>query len=309
MRAQLNAGQDDPEDPDDPWRDPGALPSSGAPSASAVWASLVSNRTVTAAVGGPGTRALLGERRWPRAGLSSRRLRFAVGVALALFVPASLPTNAAPGDPPNPIVTASPASGEVSAPEVINATTGAAGLAERIQVIASADGIELLASSAATRMVGYHQAGSRRALALHPRGVPRTNRNVGRYRAPAPTPGVDYAILWNRHRGTHPTSAVDVAMAPGHPVPSPVSGTVERVRPYALYGRHPDLMVTIVPDGAPDRRVVVMHLDVTTVRPGDRVVGGHTTIAKRARRLPFPSQIDSFAGPGSVHIHAEIRVR
>lgn len=301
---------------------PGAreTPVSREPRSSSSWASLGTDRPFRAvpaaglreepAHASPGTGVSSAKKPLSQAPRSPRRALFALGVGLLLFVPASIPARSAPtGEVSNSLLTAVHASGESSTPNATSVASTSAGLLERIEVISSADGVELVTSSVATRMVGYHQAGSRRALALHPRGSPITNRNVGRYAAPPPTPGLDYAILWNRHRGTHPTSAADLAMVPGHPVPSPVSGTVTRVRPYALYGRYPDLMVTIVPDGAPDRKVVVMHLDVTTVKVGDRVVAGHTPIAKRARRLPFPSQIDKLAGPGTVHVHTEIRVR
>lgn len=322
MRAQHDAGT---ERAGSSWG-PGTIPSSREPSSSTTWASLGAGRLIRAAATAeraPAVSRLRGGpvRAFPRTGISRgkqpvsriprspRHALFALSVGLLLFVPASIPSSAPADGASSSLLTAIHASGESSTPNATTVTSTSAGLLERIEVIASADGIELVTSSATTRMVGYHQAGSRRALALHPRGSPISNRNVGRYAAPPPTPGLDYAILWNRHRGTHPTSAVDLAMAPGHPVPSPVSGTVARVKPYALYGRYPDLMVTIVPDGAPDRRVVVMHLDVTTVKPGDRVVAGHTPIAKRARRLPFPSQIDKLAGPGTVHVHTEVRVR
>lgn len=321
MRAQHDAGVERTGS----GRGPADIPASREPSSSTAWASLGADRLIrpvpadvrAAAVGGlrggralPPTNTSPGQRPISGSPRSPRRALFALGVGLLLFVPASLPTGSAPADvPSSSLLTAVHASGEGSTPNAVNVASTSAGLLERIEVIASADGIELATSSAATRMVGYHQAGSRRALALHPRGSPISNRNVGRYAAPSPTPGLDYAILWNRRRGTHPTSAADLAMVPDHPVPSPVSGTVARVRSYALYGRYPDLMVTIVPDGAPDRRVVVMHLDVTTVKAGDRVVAGHTPIAKRARRLPFPSQIDKLSGPGTLHVHTEIRVR
>lgn len=322
MRAQQNAGTQRTGSS----QDPGETPVSEEPSPFTAWASLGPSRPIrpvatvvrAPALGGlrgrlagtsPYTASSAAGRPVSGVPRSPRRALLTLGVGLLLLVRASIPTGAPAGEAAaTSLFTAVPASGEGSTPNAVTASTSA-GLLERIEVIGSADGVQLATSSAATRMVGYHQAGSRRALALHPRGSPLSNRNVGRYAAPPPTPGLDYAILWNRHRGTHPTSAADLAMVPDHPVPSPVSGTVERVRSYALYGRYPDLMVTIAPDGAPDRKVVVMHLDVTTVTPGDRVVAGHTPIAKRARRLPFPSQIDKLAGRGTVHVHTEVRVR
>lgn len=174
------------------------------------------------------------------------------------------------------------------------------------QVFATAAGVPLYTPTPQVRVVGYHQAGSATALPLEPRGAPFTNRNVPRYTPLAPSKGPDYAVMGHRRRGTHPVSAVDVAVPHNVTLTSPVTGTVENVSPYLLYGRHPDLMVTIVPEGRPDLRLVIIHLNGALVGPGHRLVAGETPIARTAMPFPFRSQIDEWAGAGP-HMHLEMR--
>lgn len=174
------------------------------------------------------------------------------------------------------------------------------------QVFATSAGVPLVLPSDQLRTVGYHQAGSGAALPLEPRGAPFTNRNVPRYTPLPPTEGPNYAVMGNRRRGTHPTSAVDIAVPHNATLRSPVTGTVADVTPYLLYGRHPDLILTIVPEGRPDLRLVMIHINGALVAPGQRVVAGQTPIAHTAMPFPFNSQIDEWAGYGP-HTHIEMR--
>lgn len=172
-------------------------------------------------------------------------------------------------------------------------------------VFATASGVPLVVPSDQTRVIGYHQAASPGALPFEPRGAPFTNRNVPRYTPLPVTDGPDYAIMGDRHRGTHPASAVDIAVPHNVTVKSPISGTVIDVRPYLLYGRQPDLMVQVVPEGRPDLRLVIHHVNGNLVAPGQRLVAGETPLALTAMPFPFSSQIDEFAGPGP-HVHLEM---
>lgn len=176
----------------------------------------------------------------------------------------------------------------------------------RSEVFATAGGVELRTPAQHLRIIGFHQSGSGSALPLEPRGAPFTNRNVPRYTAPPPGEGPAYAILGHRRRATAPTTAVDLAVPHNHTLHSPVSGTVTEVRPYLLYGRYPDLVATVVPDGRPDLRVVLYHMNGILVAPGHRLVAGETPLARTAMPFPFRSQIDEFAGPGP-HLHLEVR--
>lgn len=175
-----------------------------------------------------------------------------------------------------------------------------------LEVFATVSGVPLTVPSSEARVVGFHQAASPSTLPLEPHGAPFTNRNLPHYTPPPVTPGPDYAILGDRRRGTHPTSAVDIAVPHNVTLRSPVTGTVADVRPYLLYGRHPDLMVTVVPEGRPDLRLVIIHVNGGLVTPGQHLVAGETPLALTAMPFPFGSQVDQFAGP-LPHVHMEMR--
>lgn len=158
--------------------------------------------------------------------------------------------------------------------------------------------------------VGFHEAANPRALPMRPYGRLLANRNATRYEPTADTAeGGPYAVLHSRGRAAHPTSAVDVVMRDDDPVLAPVSGRVLDVRSIAIEGGHPDLRIEIQPDGDPDLRVVVIHVDGVRVRAGDQVVAGETRLADTARRFPFFSQIDELTAPDRwPHIHLEVQV-
>lgn len=163
--------------------------------------------------------------------------------------------------------------------------------------------------SAAAVVVGFHEAASVVGLGLDPVGVLAEDRNTTRTDLPADVEGgTPYLVLSSRGRAAGPTSAMDIVLRPGDPVLAPVTGTVADVRGYLLYGAHRDLRVEIVPDGRPDLRVVLIHLDEVTAAVGDRVVGGVTTLAGTARLLPFSSHIDRETEPERLpHVHLEVQ--
>ncbi|HEX9766520.1 MAG TPA: hypothetical protein VGA36_07130, partial [Nitriliruptorales bacterium] len=104
------------------------------------------------------------------------------------------------------------------------------------------------------------------------------------------------------------TTAVDLVIRDQDPVISPVSGTVIDVRPYALYGRHPDHRLEIAPDGFPQLRVVLIHVRDVHVTPGMRVVAGETELAGGPNRFPFASHIDRyFPQDRWPHVHIEVK--
>lgn len=152
--------------------------------------------------------------------------------------------------------------------------------------------IELLVPSRSARLIGFHQASYPTALAMGP------------LEGEAPS----MRTLPTRGRPTPPRSAVDVAVVPGTPVIAPVTGTVEEVRSYALYGKYPDQRVEITPKVDPSKEVTVLHVSRASVARGDEVVAGETPIAGEATQFPFESQIDRFAGPGP-HVHVEVSTR
>ena len=163
-------------------------------------------------------------------------------------------------------------------------------------------------------VVGFHQAGARSgAETLSPLGTTVTSA-VPKF---APESGPDevaargsaghaHHVLAYRGRGTHATSAVDVALPTDASVLSPVTGVVATVAPYNLYGKSRDLTIAIVPDDASGHAVQLFHLDEPVVEEGQRVEAGVTPLAS-VRTLPMRSQIDRITTDGRPHVHLEIR--
>lgn len=150
---------------------------------------------------------------------------------------------------------------------------------------ATSEGIELWTPSARPVLIGFHEAAGHGTRVLTP---------------------IEGQVLDPRGRGTAPTSAVDVALEVGEPVRAVVTGTVVDVAPYALYGRHPDVIVVIAPDSRPDLRVRMLHIDDIRVVPGQRVTAGLDVVAGTARLLPVSSQVDRYIGRSVPHLHVEI---
>lgn len=172
-------------------------------------------------------------------------------------------------------------------------------------VFATVAGQELLLPGA-VRGVGFHESGSGAALALSPVGRREGTLNP---EAAAAVAGGDaagtYMVLPTRHRSRGATTAVDISMDEHEQVTSLVTGTVTAVSPYNLYGTTPDMIVEIEPEGRPELLVRMMHIDGVGLQVGEKVTAGTTVVAARARRLPFPSQIDRYAGEHP-HLHVEV---
>jgi hypothetical protein len=65
--------------------------------------------------------------------------------------------------------------------------------------------------------------------------------------------------------------------------------------------------VFIAPDERPGWIVKVLHVRGVRVEVGDRVEAGVTPIARRARLLPFESQVDAVTqSPAWPHVHVEM---
>lgn len=174
---------------------------------------------------------------------------------------------------------------------------------EGAKVFAEADGTELVLPGR-VRTVGFHESGGN-TVALQPAGRLTENLNTSG-EAPSEASGdstVPYMVLPSRNRGGGATTAVDLSMAVGEQVTSPVTGTVTGVHEYSLYGKTPDLIIEIRPEGRADQLVRVLHVEGAAVEAGDEVVAGETPVAAGPRKLPFGSQIDRFSGlPTHVHI-------
>lgn len=121
---------------------------------------------------------------------------------------------------------------------------------------------------------------------------------------PIATPAL---TMETRDRGTGSRTAADIAVAPGSPVFSPVSGVVLRSGTYTLYCDHSDNFAVIEPDEHPGWEVKIFHIVDVQVTAGQRVEAGVTLVAPEARVLPFESQVDEFsATPPWPHVHVEV---
>jgi murein DD-endopeptidase MepM/ murein hydrolase activator NlpD len=161
--------------------------------------------------------------------------------------------------------------------------------ADRTEVFAQIGDLALRLPSDAVVVHGFHEASNRTSFAMTPVGdEPRVLPSRGR---PAPA-----------------TSAVDIVLVDDEPVRSPVTGTVEVAESFHVYGKHPDRRIVLVPDDAPELRVVVLHVTGVAVTAGDRVEAGVSVLAESARRFPFRSQIDDETAPDAwPHVHYEVR--
>ncbi len=112
--------------------------------------------------------------------------------------------------------------------------------------------------------------------------------------------------LWRSGRPGAPDSALDCGAPAGTTVIAPVSGVVERIKPYKLYGRYPDFEIHIRPDGMRQADLVVIHVTEVVVRPGMRLIGGVSAIAQ-VRRLDdlFAIQLAEYTGEAGNHVHIQ----
>lgn len=199
--------------------------------------------------------------------------------------------------PPDDVVVAEPvAAPAVEDGEAVAEEAPAGALPDGPAEVARYGDVRLITEGSSVELVGFHEASSPAALTL---GTPEL------------TDEGPVIALPTRGRPNSPTSAVDVAMTPGAPVPAPVDGEVIAVGDYHLYGSTVDTSVRIRPDADPDIVVTVVHVEGPKVAIGDRVAAGTTPIAAEARQLPFDSQIDRFTaahrGEPAPHIHLELR--
>lgn len=176
------------------------------------------------------------------------------------------------------------------------------------RVFAHYDGIDLVEPARDALAIGFHQAGGSHP-GLTPVGNIVANENArGTPDTATAADGPDVRVMASRGRRGPGTSAVDVALPPGTPVASVVTGRVTAVERYALYGRYDDVLIEIQPDGRPDVRVMLYHLEDIQVTVGDLVVAGVTPLAGGAHHIPVRNQVDRFAGDCPC-AHVDIRIR
>lgn len=176
-------------------------------------------------------------------------------------------------------------------------------------LLAEVGGIQLLVPAHDVVFIGYHEASYDDAMGLSPDGRVVDNQNTTKFTAPVDDlGGTDYTVLSSRGRPHGATTAVDIVLAPGVEVLSPVSGVVTDVRPYLLYGKHDDVRIELQPDQAPGLRVVLIHVKGVDIKAGDVVEAGVTVLAQEANLFPFSSQIDRYTEPNRfAHVHLEVK--
>jgi biotin carboxyl carrier protein len=190
--------------------------------------------------------------------------------------------------------------------------TEAAGTSEPAAVVAPpvfarVEGLDLHLPAEAAVLVGFHEAATRRPLALTPIGGLLDHQNTTKFDPPPDEDGMDYVVLSSRGRPMPATSAADIVLTDEVPVLAPVDGTVTDVRTYYLSGRHLDHRVEIRPASAPHLRVVLIHVEEPTVAVGQEVSAGQTVLSPRVRTFPFSSHIDRYTEPDRFgHVHLEV---
>lgn len=155
--------------------------------------------------------------------------------------------------------------------------------------------------------VGFHQAERVEAIAIKPQArcmVKENSEQIKNAVARARTPVL--FVMNTRGRQSASTSAMDVAMKPDANVYSPVDGVVTKVKTYNLYNKVMDYHVEIQPDGYPDLRVAIIHIDRVGLDIGQRVERRKTLIG-RIRALPqIQSQIQRYLPLGGDHVHMQV---
>jgi len=167
-------------------------------------------------------------------------------------------------------------------------------------------GLRLIVPSQRFDAVAFHEATYADAMELEPLGRMTHNFNRTKFDPPPTAPGVPYLVETSRGRTNAATSAADVLLPRTASVLTPVTGTVMVAKRYKLYGRYPDMRVEIKPQGFPDLRVVIIHLDQVTVVRGDEVSATLTAIGK-PRVFPFDSVVNDEVASDDPHIHIEVK--
>lgn len=196
--------------------------------------------------------------------------------------------------------------------EDVTAATEGAGtgaLPDGVVELARHEDVVVATEGAHVELVGFHESSTGAALPLDPVGPDVSAHPVAAAAAPADEGPV--VVLPSRGRAGGATSAIDLSVTAGQPVVAPITGEVEEVAEYALYGTSRDELVRIRSSEDPSVVAHVHHVDGASVTVGDAVEAGATVIAAEARQLPFESQVDRFTaahrGEAAPHVHIELR--
>jgi len=155
--------------------------------------------------------------------------------------------------------------------------------------------------------IGYHQAYNRKSLSLQPLGNYYQDADNTKAQVKAKLSKIHPVsfVMATRGRGSSPTSSVDISLAAGTVIKSPVDGYIADIVPYKLYGRYNDYRIEIIAKGYPRFKIAIVHVDNLTVTKGERVFKGSTKLAS-VRPLRFGSQINDYLTTPRDHIHIQI---
>ncbi len=180
-------------------------------------------------------------------------------------------------------------------------------------VMASSGKVKLLLPIPSSKLttLGYHEAFNPQALSLKPSGR-RVNAKKLKTKAQLDRlkkrmDDLIYSLMWRGARSGPLNSAVDVGSKAGTLNYSPLSGKVVKIRNYNLYGRIPDKEIHILPDKAPDRHLVIIHMNDIKVKVGDRVTAGVTPIGRTRRLSTFiRQQLSDYSKDAGDHVHYQV---
>lgn len=155
--------------------------------------------------------------------------------------------------------------------------------------------------------IGFHEAENTRARPLEPSTSFLVDETTTTVRKAAKQRGVPVLfVMFTRYRGTDPKSAVDIAVRPNSVFKSPVSGVVSKIKEYYLYEQWLDYHVEITPDGYPDLRVAIIHIDKLTVSEGQRVEAGKTHVGVIRSLEGLETQVNEYLNKPSDHFHVQV---
>lgn len=114
---------------------------------------------------------------------------------------------------------------------------------------------------------------------------------------------------WRLYSDGDEMTSVDVGAKAGTVVYAPVTGVVVKVKVYSLYGILDDYEVHIQSPDHPELDIVVLHIDMLTVKVGDKVYGGSTRIAVvRDLGEEIDSNLMNFTMPPDPGNHCHVQV-
>jgi len=158
--------------------------------------------------------------------------------------------------------------------------------------------------------IGYHEAFNPRSFSLNPIGKEINAKRMSKnsvLKLKSESKELIYSFMWRGARSGPINSSVDIGAKAGTLTYSPVSGKVDRIRKYKLYGRYPDNEVHIRPEGYSDRHIVIIHINDIKVRTGDKVVSGLTPIGRiRQLSMFFKQQLSDYSKESGDHSHYQI---